>query len=132
MSKDLQQKLDKIREKNPWLNKPSRCQCPMCKEEDNCHLQAEKARAEKAEAELGEAELKIAKLSQELEEESDRAKAAEARVAELVGALEIALYDLTEEGGIWDITWMIDNSMVIDVVNQALAKVKEDSNGQKE
>ena len=73
---------------------------------------------------------------------------AEARVNVLVGALGIALHELTtshnllatdrpdmlmannEEGGIWDITWMIDNSRVIEVIKQALAKAKEgDSNG---
>jgi len=101
--------------------------------------------------EVGNALIKRAqKAETDLQAEKVRADKAEARVAELVGALEIALYDLTtshnllatdrpdllmannEEGGIGlgDITWMIDNSRVIDVVKQALAKAKDgESNG---
>lgn len=56
-------------------------------------LKAANDRAEELDAELGAAIIKIAKLSQEIEEETDLRIKAEAKVAELVEAIEALLED---------------------------------------
>ena len=155
-------------------------ECKRCSEQNDKQLQAEKARADKTEAELKDAQDKIVQLSIDREEETDLLKArvaeleeklrlanisaernfkaktaARAKVNALVGALEIALHDLTTSHNLLatdrpdlvdlnniisrgrakmepiktasgkDLMWMIDNSRAIDIVTKALAKAKE-------
>jgi len=120
-------------------------------DENNVALQAEKARAGKAEARVTELETEKKSYWHDYCEMKyisvqNRSKAAEKHVAELVGALEIALHELTTSHNILatdrpdvinldtiigkgirlrDLMWMTDNSKAMDIVKQALAKAKD-------
>jgi len=91
VSEDLQQKLRGLREQNPWIDNMRTCQCAVCKEEDQCPRQAANAKYKKLEQDfkvLDEELYRLEKKDIDATCQGIRADKAEAKVTELVGALE--------------------------------------------